>query len=587
MTTRIFALFARVLRVLRSAGPALALCVGCAAVPHVAKLVAGGDHRELRRRPATSPPNSPEKAPIVYVALDGVGRNILYELLREGKLPGLATLLGSADGTRFPYAYFDDRMLSTMPSSTMAAWVTTMSGVPPAKHGVTGNEYFIREERTFACPAPVSFSSSSPALQIYTEGYLDSLSSAPTVYERMRDRDPNILIWVALHQVFRGADTLLLAQKTAIASAFGGFVQKTAKKMLTGAESTRVYKDLDEGAMDTVVHELEKGPVPDVLTVYFSGTDLYAHVAEEGPDKACRSYLVEVLDPLFAKLAVALNARGALARRWVVVGADHGHTQVIHDDAHALSTNEGEDPPSVLTRAGFRVRPFSQKVPDEEPFSAVLAYGGALAYVYLADRGTCPGKNDVCNWKAPPRYEEDVLAAAQAFFRNNEDGSIVAPMRAALDMILVRKPKPYAEEDSPFEVYMGGGKTLPVTEWLVHHPHATYIALDARLRELAVGPHGERAGDILLIAHNGDRDKPEDRYYFASPYHSWHGSPSRQDSELPFIVANSSHTTASIGAQVSSILGELPTQQKTTDVLLRLRYGFVQGVACRAGDLCR
>ena len=50
----------------------------------------------------------------------------------------------------------------------------------------------------------------------------------------------------------------------------------------------------------------------------------------------------------------------------------------------------------MLGRTGFRVRPFKQTVDEKDPFSAVFAYGGALAYVYLADRATCPGEKDVC-----------------------------------------------------------------------------------------------------------------------------------------------------------------------------------------------
>ena len=273
------------------------------------------------------------------------------------------------------------------------------------------------------------------------------------------------------------------------------------------------------------------------------------------------------------KLTAALEAKKALAGRWVVVGADHGHTEVMHDDAHALATKADEDPPSVLGRIGFRVRPFKREVSEKDPFSAVLAYGGAMAYVYLADRSACPGEKDVCDWKLPPRYEEDVLAAAEAFHKNNDDGSIVPQIRGALDMILVRRPRPYAQVDLPFEVYVGSGKTMAVDAWLKEHPHPTYVSVDARLRDLAVGVRGERAGDVLLLAHNGDRDKPRERYYFAAPYRSWHGSPSKRDSEIPFIVASSSHSAAAIGAYVARVLGERPSQQKTTDVLLGLRGG--------------
>jgi hypothetical protein len=91
------------------------------------------------------------------------------------------------------------------------------------------------------------------------------------------------------------------------------------------------------------------------------------------------------------------------------------------------------------------------------------------------------------------------------------------------------------------------------------------------LHELAVGPHGERAGDVLLLAHNGDRERPEDRYYFATPYHSWHGSPSREDSRIPLIVAHPKKSTAQLKALVSAQLGAQPRAQDVGRLLLGLR----------------
>ena len=545
------------------------LVAGCAA-RQMGKLAVQGDNHVLRPRSAGAPASSPDRPPILLLALDGVGRDILYGELRGGKLPNFAHLLG---GTDLTHAHLDEHLLSTLPSSTMAAWVTTMSGVPPAVHGVAGNEYFIREETRFACPAPVSFSSAEPTLEIYTGDYLDKLSAARTVYERMRDTDPSMLAWVAMHQVYRGADNLLLARRTAVVGAFQDFVEVEARRYLADAESRKLYENLDTAVMTHVTEALATGTLPDVLTIYLSGPDLYAHVAQEGPDKARISYLEQVVDPLLGKLATALEARGALADRWVVITADHGHTQVMYDDAHALSTKPVEDPPSILEAAGFRIRPFQRDVDAKDPFSAVLAYGGAMAYVYLANRALCPNAKDACDWKQSPRYDEDVLVAAEAFYKNNEDGAVTPEMKVALDMILVRRPRPYAQVDLPFEVYVGGGKTMQVDVWLHEHPHPTYVYLEERLRDLAVGRYGERAGDILLLAHNGDRDRPEDRFYFAAPYRSWHGSPSKQDSEIPLIVAHPRHGAAAIGAYVGKLLGDRPFQQKVADLLLDIRAG--------------
>jgi hypothetical protein len=535
---------------------ALTACAGKAG-----ELATMGDEHPLRAQAPRVRPSSPERPPVMLVAFDGLSRGLLYEMLRAGELPNLAQLVG---GDEFVHAHFDDSLLSTLPSTTMAAWVTTMTGVGPAEHGVTGNEFFIRETRTFACPAPVSFDASEPTLEIYTDGYLDALTDSPTVYEYIRKKDPDVLIWVAMNHIYRGADKLLLPKRTVIAKALAGFVQ-----LALGGEKAAprdVYAALDTGTIDTVVEHLKSGPLPDVLTLYIYGTDLWAHVAPEGP-RSRRAYMRDVVDPALAPLVEQLRLRGQLDRLWTIVISDHGHTEVPYDHAHALG-GASAGPPRVLRDAGFRVREFKRAVPPNDPFSAVLAYGGALAYVYLADRSQCPGPEDACAWGRPPRYIEDVIAAAEAFHQANERG----PMRGQLDMILVREPRPVDDIDLPFEVYVGGGHTMPVDAYLREHPHPTYVAMD-RLRDLAVGVHGERAGDILLVAQNGDVARPESRYYFASPFHSWHGSPSREDSEIPLIVANRHHNRAQIGAWVHKLLGKKPYQQKVTDIVIGLREG--------------
>ena len=498
------------------------------------------------------------------LALDGISRGQLYEMVRAGELPNLAALLG---GDRLSHAYFDDSLLSTLPSTTMAAWVTAFTGMTPAEHGVTGNEYFVRETRTFACPSPVSFKSAEPTLAIYADDYLDKLFTTPTVYERMRAKDPDLLIWIAMNQITRGADDLLLAKRTVLVDAFGDYLESFVDTVKSKRD---LFATLDTATIDAVIARLADGPLPDVLTLYLSGADLYAHIANEGPDAARSSYLREVVDPALGKLVDRLRTRDLLDRLWVMVVSDHGHTAVPHDNTHALGTEDG--PPSVLRGAGFRVRHFTKEAAADDPFSAVLAYGGAMAYVYLADRSQCATEHDACPWGAPPRYKEDVLAAADAFYRANLDGNVPG-MKGTLDLVLARRPKPVAEVDLPFEVYVGDGKTVPIDDYLRDHPHPTYVRFAERMRDLAVGVRGERAGDVILIAHNGDRERREDRYYFARLYNSWHGSPSKADSEIPLIVANHGHRAGEIGVWVRTLLGPRPFQQKIADLMMGLRGG--------------
>jgi hypothetical protein len=551
------------------------LAFGCGAAGVVGKvgdLVANGPSRELRKRPKGAPENSPDRPGILLLAFDGVDRSTLYEMLRKNELPSLAALLGGSDG-EFAHAHFDDRMLSTLPSSTMTAWTTAMTGLPPAAHGVTGNEYFMRESLRLGAPAPVSFNDAKPTLSIYTDGYLDALKSGPSVYDRMRERDPNVLVWVAMHSIYSGADRLLVTKPTILARAFEHVIEAAVAQGDRRRVARDPYEKLDKQVVSVVVDALEKGPLPDVLTVYLSGTDLYAHIAEEGPDAARQAYLAEVVDPALARLAERLRKRGALENRYVVVTADHGHTQVMHDKQHSLSTEPSDPPPTLIRSAGYHLRPFKLEVSEKESFDAVWVAGGAMAYVYVADRSTCSGAKTPCNWSLPPRYEQDVLPLADAFFRADADGALVPQMKGVLDFVLTRRPKSHEEIDLPFEVYVGRGKTVPLGSYLAAHPHPTYVDMAARLSDLAVGVHGDRAGDILLIAHNGDRDEAQERYYFADLYRSWHGSPSRRDSELPFIIAHPRHSRHALGQRANLHLSKAPYQQKLTDVLLDLRAG--------------
>jgi predicted AlkP superfamily pyrophosphatase or phosphodiesterase len=542
------------------------------ATKNTVELVEMGSSRELRKRPKGAPQNSPASPGMLVIACDGIGRDLLYDLLRKGEMPALAALLGGRNKQGdFVHAHFEQSLLSTLPSITMAAWATAMTGKTPAQHGVTGNEFFVRETHTLAAPAPVSFNDSAPTMEIYTHGYMNDLTLAPTVYERMRQADPDILIWVAMHQIYRGADRLLVAKPLLFAKAFEAFLEGNVRKVAGGKNPRGLYQDLDESVVDVVVDTLDKGAVPDVLTVYIGGADLYAHVAEEGPDDARSAYLKEVVDPQLARLAAKLSARGALANRYIVVTADHGHTEVRSEDEHALGVKPADEAPAVLKAADFRVRSFQLKVSDKADFQSVLTYEGAMAFVYLADRSTCVKADTTCDWQRPPRYKEDVLPAAQAFHDANRGDSHASKMKGALDMILTRKPRVVGKDDTAFEVYLGDGKLMPVGEYLKTHPHPTYVRLEERLRDLGVGPHGDHAGDVLLIAQNGNRDKPEDRYYFATRYHSWHGSPSRQDSEIPLIVAHPNQSRDDLHLKVKKALRESPTQDKLTDLLLELR----------------
>lgn len=538
-------------------------------------LLLAGEQIELRSRSADAPQNAPNRPDLLILALDGMNRDLLYDMLHAGELPGLAALLAVEEG-EFPHAYFSDSYTAALPSSTAPTWVTAMTGRPPAEHGVTGNEFFIRETGELAAPVPVSVNSAAPVITALTKGYWNRLVEVPGVYEQMREREPHIRIWVSMHQYQSGADKLILSEGSILLNAFTAFMS-IGQEQIDGdtetAAAAAIFREVDQEAIEGTVEALEDDVPVDVLTIYISGTDQIAHVSPAGIDAARREYMIEFLDDLFIDLCEQLERRGMLDNRYVIVTSDHGQTAVPREENHAMAMAGEGEPAALLRKAGFRPRPFLLNVAEDDDFNAVIAYQGAMAYIYLADRSHCPEAGMVCDWQSPPRYEADVLTLADRLWRNNRTGEDVPEMQDTLDMILTRKPRPAPEDDEPFSVYIGNGETQSLAAYLEENPRPEFIDFESRIKDLSEGRYGERAGDILLIARNSDSLPILERYYFGPGYYSWHGSASASDSDIPLIVAHPGHTTTDLSRRIESVLGKRAAQQRFTDVIMELRYG--------------
>ena len=83
---------------------------------------------------------------VIIFALDGTAPDELMRLIRSGGASNLAELLGKDRGSGlFEHGYAAPRAWSILPSSTIAAWAATFTGVPPAQNGIMGDEWFVRE----------------------------------------------------------------------------------------------------------------------------------------------------------------------------------------------------------------------------------------------------------------------------------------------------------------------------------------------------------------------------------------------------------------------------------------------------------
>lgn len=533
-----------------------------------ADLLGDGGEKQLREpmRPARG------GARVLVFALDGVGEDELLAAIRGGAAGHMAALLGASTargagaGTgaddSFAWGYAVPGVLSILPSTTLAAWTSVFTGEPPARTGVPGNEWYAREQRTFYAPAPVSVEGIEHALAIYTDGLLDRAVAVPTLYERADVRS-----YVALSQVHGGADLLVLPDLGVL----GELVSAAVAGLGDEGESMEqeAYSRLDEAAVDQLLETMQAHGVADLQVVYFPGVDLYTHVAEHSIESQ-RRYLVEVIDRAVGRVVDAYREAGVLEQTWIVFVSDHGHTPVLDDDRHALGTDGVDEPPALLERVGFRMRPFELRVEGEaRDYQAVVAYQGAIAYVYLADRSTCTERGTECDWVRGPRLEEDVLPVVRAFDEANRTGARVPGLRGTLDLVFAREPRRADEDALPFQVW-DGAALVPVGDYLARHPRPDLLELESRLEGLAAGPYGHRAGDVLLLAKSGAERPIEERYYFSSEYRSWHGSPTAQDSRIPLLVARRGTPAAQVREVVTRTIGTRPTQLDVTRLILGL-----------------
>jgi len=411
-------------------GPLALLLAGAAAwlvltkpteVKETAELAVSGGERQLR-----DPMRALDSGPrVLLFALDGVGVDEFRRTVREAKGGHIQTLLGQeAERGEYTHAYAVPGALSTLPSTTVAAWSSLYTGEPPARTGVPGNEWFARDEVRFYAPAPVSVDSKVDTLRMLTDGLVSDAVKTPTLYEKA-----DVRAFVSLAQVYRGADLFTTPEPTDVADLAGEF----AKGLVDEEQDVHreVFSEVDEESVDSVLEALGRHGIPRLQVVYFPGVDLYSHVARHALDEQ-RRYVREVLDPLVGRVLDAYAKQGVLEDTHVLFVSDHGHTPVLGDDLHALSADGDDEPTALLARQGFRLRPAKLELEkDEQDFQAVVAYQGAMAYVYLADRSTCPEKGQRCDWKRPPRFQEDVLPVVRAFHEATNRGTGVVRMKGA------------------------------------------------------------------------------------------------------------------------------------------------------------
>jgi Type I phosphodiesterase / nucleotide pyrophosphatase len=517
----------------------------------------GGERAKKHIRPEQPGPY------VLIFGFDGAGYDQLMEAINSGKAPAMAAMLGKPEGNGlYEHAYSVPDAVTILPSTTIAAWSAIFTGAPTAWNGVSGNEWFVREDMKFYAPVPVSVSEMDDNRAMIIEDLVGKALKTPTLFERAGVKSS-----VSLLPVYRRADYFTAVDPIAMVTLYTEFIARGGSE--NSPEQMELYEKLDKDSVPKLLDGIEDHGIPKIQVVYFPGIDLYTHLASD-PLPMEVNYLETVTDPLVAEVLDYYKKLGILDQTYVMIIADHGHTPVLRDPKHALGSDTNNGPVDVVKSVGFRPRKsVLNPGKDEQDYQAAFAYQGAIAYVYLADRSTCPNAGTTCDWKRPPRWRQDVLPVARAFYNSNKTGKPVPQMKDTLDLIFARVPVPEGQPTMEYQIF-DGRRLVPIPEYLKAHPRPDLIQLDRRMQWLSAGPYGNRTGDILLLSKSGLQRPIEKRFYFSGPYHSWHGSASWQDSHIPLILARENYPSAKLKELVDRVAGPQPSHLSLVPIVLAL-----------------
>jgi len=519
-----------------------------------------GGEEHLKPAP---PPSPPAATRVLIFAMDGAAPAQFMEALHSGHAPNIATLLGKDDGNGvFEHAYAAPHALSVLPSSTIADWAAIFTGSTPAYDGIPGDEWFERETMQFYAPVPVSVPDVADNAKVVTDDLVGRQLKVPTLFEEIHRSS-----FVSLLAIHRGATIYT----TVAPGSFPDLMEHLIKGQLHGEDPEKSLSgSIDRDSTQKVLDAFKEHGIPDLQVVYFPGIDIFTHAAADRLSGQAR-YLEHVTDGCVGQVLAEYRRAGVMDNTYVIFISDHAHTPTLDDKHNELGTDDEHSPFQAAQKAGFRVRQARLILANaNKDYQAVLAYQGFIAYIYLADRSTCPHEDDQCDWKKPARFEEDVIPVLKTIYRSNTKGRPVAKLKGTIDLIFARPGVPGGQNTLPYMVF-DGEHLVPIHDYLQAHPRPDLIDLEQRMNWLSAGPYGNRAGDILLLARACMNIPIKDRYYFSGITHyTWHGSACEQDSHIPFILAKPNETGTDLRSIMSDFGGDAPSERELTPLVRAL-----------------
>ncbi len=464
------------------------------------------------------PDSAPKRGAIVFL-VDGMNASVVEKMLEAGELPALKK-------------YFVDRGLyapraaAAIPSVTLANLTSVVTGVFPGHHGVTGVNWFDRNQLVWRDYSTIA-----------QKNTLDGDYAATTIYELLNDE----LTFSLFFQPHRGATKFYEDRLSAGPPFFFGRYEYVDRLTLHRFEEVC---DLAR----------EVGRFPALTIVYLLAPDYRAY--GHGVSSAQYAEALRHSDRQIGRVLSDIERAGLLDKIVIALVSDHGMGD-IHGHFHLERFLSNDVGLKIGTTHWWENDPFEERLEDNEKVTTV-PYGSGDRYWALCMRkpiikdgkvtGTAP-------WFARPSAEDlqayptrrwpanvpDILvrqpavdAVAYACGPNRvrvrrsrgevefrQDGGRGAPI--AFKTISGDDPLGWKGKVSPEAMQ---GKPLPERQWLRETIHTDYPDLPAQILSYF---RARRAGDLVVFAAPG--------WDFDNKNQGGHGGIRPEDIFVPLMLA--------------------------------------------------
>lgn len=435
---------------------------------------------------------------LVFIDIDGINPDVFYRVL-DDKNSNLHRLAGR--GLRA------DKAVTIFPSVTLCCQATMFTGAFPATHRIMGNSWFDRAKNP-------------PEFRFYTDAKTAAgnygfalfgmpnivLPKKPGLDFANRDMCPNVMTiyeaankkglrsWQVFNQYSRGVEDR-------------HWIRPSRPAMILFAlchEELVDNKHWDSATFKHLYRAMRRGEeLPDLLTFYISGHDNNSH--ENGPEDQYR-YFSKVVDPLFGDFISEFQKHGNIEDFHFLITADHGQAAMVKKEENIIYNETLGETLAAVPGGGFHLAP--RKTVSHE-HTAVGAMEAGACQFHLKNRATF-------NWPDPPRFEQDVIPAADAFLAYKKGPT------PFVDFVLVRR-----SVEEGYMVYNNGGGLATLEEHFAGKEDR-YPDAARRLR----GLNCDRSGDMIVIL-----DYDSDFYFGDSVKAGEHGNLCAEDALIPFVVS--------------------------------------------------